>query len=285
VTNEMNENEPKSSAGDDLAWQELNTFEHVLPLRVRLQEILKALGRTEDLDCLEIGAINGAFSQQLRRRGGKWQSVANDVTTAQRVGSVIEVDVPVLEKTLPFQNKGFDVILVNSGLERFLDDISFIEDCHRVLKPDGRIVVHVARVKRFTCLRGLRSLFGVSPELRGMVRPGYTEQDLFEVLKNGFDVVHMKSYSRFFTEFVDIFVDRMAKGRGDAGPSSRYPRRVFSVGGFLYRVADQFDMLLLFNRGHRLIAIGKRRGWRSRDAPILIDGRSISEAVLSKTIQ
>ena len=284
MSNKRDEHDQGSSVGDDLAWQELNTFDHLMPLQVRLREVLRALGRLEDMACLEIGAVNGAFSQQLRRRGGRWQSVANDEATARRIASVIEDDVPVLDKKLPFDKKLFDVILVNSGLEHFLDDISFIEDCHRVLKPDGRIVVNVARVKRFTCLRGLRSLLGVSPELMGYVRPGYSEQHLFEVLKNGFDVLNMKSYSRFFTEFVSVFVDRLALGR-DGRPVEKYPRRVFSIGGFLYRIADQFDMLLLFNRGHQLIAIGKRRGWRPRDAPILVDGRSISEAVLSKAIQ
>ncbi|MDA1043885.1 MAG: methyltransferase domain-containing protein [Verrucomicrobia bacterium] len=277
-------NAQESSAVDEIAWQEINTFERLLPLHMRLREILRALGRIDDLACLEIGAVNGALSQQLRRRGGKWHSVVYDGASAQRIASVIEENVVVLDKRLPFEKKLFDVILVNSGLERYRDDISFIEDCHRVLKPDGRIVVNVSRVKRFTILRSLRSLFGVSPELRGYVRSGYSEQHLFEVLKNGFDVLNMKSYSRFFTELVDVFVDRLANGRS-AAPLGGYSRRVYSVGGFFYRIADQFDMLLLFNRGHRLIAIGKRRGWRPRDAPILVDGRSISEAVLSKAIQ
>ena len=84
-----------------------------------------------------------------------------------------------------------------------------------------------------------------------------------------------------------VFVERLAFGRGNSGaiPPGRYPRRVLSIGGFFYKIAEQFDMLLLFNRGHRLVAVGKRRGWRPRDAPILVDGRSISEAVLSRTFQ
>ena len=271
---------------EELAWQELHTFRCTLPLQASLREVLRNLDRIDDCDCLEVGAVNGAFSQQLRRRGGRWQSLATDSATAKRVASVLEEDVPVLDRGLPFEKKRFDIIVIHSALERFSDDVAFIEECHRVLKPDGRLLALVARIKPYTAIRSLRSLFGVTPELRGHVRPGYTELQLFTVLKNGFDVLHMKSYSRFFSEFVSVFVERLAFGRGNGAVlPDRYPRRVFSIGGFFYKIAEQFDMLLLFNRGHRLVAVGKRRGWRPRDAPILVDGRSISEAVLSRTIQ
>ncbi|MFT5239113.1 MAG: SAM-dependent methyltransferase [Candidatus Promineifilaceae bacterium] len=272
---------------EELAWQELHTFRCTLPLQASLREVLRNLDRVDDRECLEVGAVNGAFSQQLRRRGGTWQSLATDSVTAKRVASVLEEDVPVLDRGLPFEKKRFDIIVIHSALERFSDDVAFIEDCHRVLKPDGRLLVLVARIKPYTAIRTFRSLFGVTSEFRGHVRPGYTELQLFAVLKNGFDVLHMKSYSRFFSEFVSVFVERLAFGRGNSGaiPPGRYPRRVLSIGGFFYKIAEQFDMLLLFNRGHRLVAVGKRRGWRPRDAPILVDGRSISEAVLSRTFQ
>ena len=49
-------------------------------------------------------------------------------------------------------------------------------------------------------------MLGLTFEKQGRVRPGYTESALFNILKDGFDVHHVRSYSRFFVEFVDAWV-------------------------------------------------------------------------------
>jgi hypothetical protein len=51
----------------------------------------------------------------------------------------------------------------------------------------------------------------------------------------------------------------------------------------LYWVALQLDYLGLLARGHVLLAHCRRRQWKLRTAPILSDGRTIHEAVLSRT--
>jgi hypothetical protein len=50
----------------------------------------------------------------------------------------------------------------------------------------------------------------------------------------------------------------------------------------LFGLAYQLDFLLFFSRGNYLIANAKRRAWLPRKTPVLSDGRSITEAVLSK---
>jgi hypothetical protein len=57
-------------------------------------------------------------------------------------------------------------------------------------------------------------------------------------------------------------------------------QRFHAAAGVFYWIAFQLDALLLMTRGYRMIAVARRRDWRSREAPILSDGRSISEAVL-----
>lgn len=260
-------------------------FRRRLPLRVSLREILRALGSTEGLTCLEVGTENGAFSQQLRRHGGSWSTVAPDEETAERVSAVVGDSVQVMaDSSLPFKKKLFDVILVNGFLERIKNDDLLIEECHRVLKPDGRIIVHVARLGGWSPILSLRRLMGPERAREKVARKGYTESDLFSVLKNGFDVVHMRSFSRFFAEFADLVVlrrDESVRLSQGVLAESRL-RRLYAFGCFFYWLADQMDMLLLFSRGYKLIAVGKRRAWRPRNAPILVDGRSISEAVLSR---
>ncbi len=261
-----------------LAEQEWQIYRACLPLQVCVQEIRRAAGRTEGLNCLETGASNGGFSQQLRRGGGTWTSIAKGETEAERVGAVLGENVAVVSgEAMPFENKVFDLVVVN-GLQDQVDDFEFIRECHRVLKPEGRIVVEVPRLRRWSVVRLLRSALGVTFEVRGMAREGYTEPELFDVLKTGFDVHLMRGYSRFFTQVVEACADRLRK-RVSTGA---FPRYAFGTAGVFFQIADQLDMLLFMARGHRLIAGGKRRGWRSRNAPILTDGRSITEAVLSR---
>ena len=169
------------------------------------------------------------------------------------------------------------------NLEMIPSDDAFIEECHRVLKTDGRLVLNASYIKDWSLINLLRTVFGLTPEKRGKIRPGYSESDLFRILKNGFDVHNIRSYSRFFLELIDTIVQFLAgrSGKGAEAPEKKR-MRVYSLFGPLYWLAFQLDMLLFFTKGHHLIALAKRRAWRPRNAPVLVDGRSISEAVLTK---
>jgi SAM-dependent methyltransferase len=196
---------------------------------------------------------------------------------------VAEEDVGVLSgEELPFEKKMFDAVVIVDFLERVRSDELFIEECHKVLKPDGRLILNVARVKPYSFVGLLRRMLGLTFEGRGLARPGYTETDLFRILKDGFDVHNMRSYSRFFVELTHTFV-QFAESRGGTGDGrEKGGRRLYTVANVFYRVAFQLDMLLFFTRGFSLIASAKRRGWRPRKTPVLVDGRSITEAVLSR---
>jgi SAM-dependent methyltransferase len=259
-------------------------FQNTLPLQVCLEEVGRIIGSTEDLACLEIGTENGVFSRQLRRLGGTWQSVAASTTLATSIGAVLEEDVQVIDGSkLPFKKKLFDIVVVINFLERFEDDIAFIEECHKVLKPGGRLVVTTVRLGHWAPARGIRRLLGLTHENRGLARSGYTEPELFRVLKSGFDVHAVRPYSRFFVEATEAVLERLTEANDpESTAADKGRRRRYRVAGFCYSIASQLDFLLLMSKGYRQIAIAKRRGWRPRTAPILIDGRSITEAVLSR---
>jgi len=256
-----------------------------LPMKLRLQEIRRALGSTDGLTCLEIGAENAAFSLQLRKHGGNWQSVSARADTAEAMSSVLNEKVLVSEDgVLPFKKKLFDVVVVVDFLERISNDVAFIEECHKVLKPDGRLIICAARIGHWMPVLFMRRVLGVTLQKRGRFRAGYSESELFRVLKTGFDVHLMRAFSRFFVEMTDTIAERVMARAREEGPQDRL-KKVYAVAGVFYWIALQLDLLLLFSRGYRLIVVAKRRGWRSRQAPILVDGRSISEAVLSRAGQ
>ncbi len=264
-----------SESGQSVTHADLNAhiFLKSVPLQVTLQEILKAVGDLQGRSCLAIGSENAMMSYQLRRGGGNWQELVFDDAMAEVIHELVGEEIRVFGGTsLPFGDKSFDVVVILDGLSSQTSDAEFIEMCHKVLKPDGRLIVCVPRQKKMTFIGPLRTLLGLTPG-------GYSESHLFGILKSGFDVMSMRSYSRFFVEFVDAWVRGLALRRRDRAPVGQ--RRVYSVAYAFYWLAYQLDLLIFMSRGHRLIACAKRRAWRSRDAPILVDGRSISEAVLS----
>ncbi len=259
-------------------------FRKSLPLQVRLQEVRRALGNIDGLTCLEIGAENGLFSLQLRKHGGTWQSFAEDAETAAAVGEVLQEDVQVLENgVLPFNKKVFDIIVVVNFLERYTDDVGFIEQCHKALNPEGRFIVVTNRIGAFMPVRLVRRMLGLTGEREHFVRSGYSESELFDVLKSGFDVHVVRPFSRCLVELTRAFVDRLAARPtpGGSGAASGH-RRLYIAAGIIYRIVYQLDFLMLMSRGYSQIATAKRRSWRSRNAPVLVDGRSISEVVLSR---
>jgi SAM-dependent methyltransferase len=262
----------------------LQLFRRSFPLRLRLQELVRALGPVEGLNCLEAGASNGAVSHHLRKIGGTWTSVAVSPERARDVVDVLGGEVAVYDgQPFAFGKKSFDAVVIVDSLERIPDDARFIEECHKVLRPDGRLVLNVRRVKTWSLIRSLRRLLGVGFDRQGLVREGYTESELFNVLKDGFDVLSMRTYSKVCMEFVDLWVEwigRRLASRGDAAQ-----RRLHSLAGPVYWLAFQIDLLLVFNRGFRMIAVAKRRAWRPRKTPVLVDGRSLTEAVLSRAAQ
>ncbi|MBN2301602.1 MAG: methyltransferase domain-containing protein [Lentisphaerae bacterium] len=263
----------------------LHLFKKCLPLRLKLHEIVRLVGKVLDSQvCLDIGLDNGMMSYQLRKLGGEWHTVVSSAELVDSIRAVVKDNVHDLKnETLPFKQKVFDIIVVADILERLHSDEQFISECHRVLKHDGKIVIVASRVKSGSFINVLRSLLGLAPDKMGKVRRGYTESQLFNILKHGFDVDNMRSYTRFFVELVDTvarFLDMRYRVEGMEKTEKWH--RMYSIAGFFYRIADQMDMLLFLTRGYKLVASAKRRAWHPRNAPVLVDGRSISEAVLSK---
>ena len=264
------------------------TDEHVFRksdlLQSKLHELLRVLGNTAGLTCVDVGCENGKISSLLRQEGGEWHSVAPSPSAEGSMKALVGDSVYLMDGLqLPFKKKQFDIVIVMDSLEKVAADGGLIEECHRVLKPDGRLILSVTHVKSWSLADLVRRAIGLTPENRGLVRKGYTESQLFNILKNGFDVVNMRSYSRFWVQFVDAMVQFYLRRHPPLSDSDgKRLMRAYSIAGPFFALATQLDMFLFFTRGHCLIASAKRRTWRPREAPVLVDGRSISEAVLSK---
>ena len=287
-------NAPLPSATD---WP-LRLFKLSLLKQEKFRALCEMLGNIEGLTCLDIGGDNGVISLLLRQRGGTWTSADGGAKAVEAIRRLVGERVVEVEGChLPLPDGAFDRVVVIDYIEHVIADEAFIAECHRVLKPDGVLIVNTPHVKR-SLLFGLRRLLGLSDSRHGHVRPGYTEAQLFAVLKNGFDVEQSRTYSRFFIQLLDTgirWISERKSGSHDAvkgmllteadfqrlEKSLKLYRMVFPF----FWLAVQLDRLLFFTRGFMLIARARRRQWLKRpDTPTLQNGRSLAEAALGGKI-
>ncbi len=282
----------------DSDWH-LQLFRKSLLKQAKLEEIVRLLGPTSGQTCLDVGGDNGVISYYLRQRGGTWYSVDGSEKAVESIRNLVGERVQLISGAkLPFADGMFDAVVIIDYLEHIQEDYQFVAECHRVLKPTGRLIVNVPHVKRGAILLPVRRMLGLTDERHGHVRPGYTQSQLFDLMKDGFDVKDARTYSKFFVESLDTviqFVHRLS-GQGkasdskgvmiDAGDFKKH-QKLFKMYSFLYPffwLAAQADLLLFFTQGYSLIGRAQKRQWRPRRTPVLADGRSIAEAALGGKI-
>lgn len=286
-----------SAPEPDKDWH-LQLFKKSLLKQAKLREIRKLLGPVDGRTCLDVGGDNGVISYHLRRLGGTWYSVDLTEKAVESIRHLVGQNVYRIKgPELPFEDGLFDKVVIIDMLEHLEADGEFVEECHRVLRPKGELIVNVPHFKIYGLLPPIRHMLGLTEEEHGHVRPGYTTTQLFDLLKDGFDVEEVRTYSRFFVESLDTAIRVVAKrkARGEAGGKGllideqdfERMQKLFRAYALVYpvfRTAALADHLLFLTKGYSLIARARWRPWRPRRAPVLADGRSIAEAALGGKI-
>ena len=88
---------------------------------------------------LEIPAGEGALAWQLSKLG--FDVTAGDIDPRffkVRSISCVFLD---LNKTFPIEDDQFDFVSCIEGVEHLQDQFHFVRECHRVLRPGGRLVL------------------------------------------------------------------------------------------------------------------------------------------------
>lgn len=286
-------------SGEVLRWQE-KLFSRSVRRQAKLKQVKRLLGATAGQDCLEVTAGDGMISRQLRMDGGSWTTIVTPPEAKDSMEFFVKGGVQVLQnETLDAADLSFDAVVIVDALERIADDHAFIRECHRVLRPDGRLIITTHHRMRF-CIGGgpTRAMLGLSWKKKGLVRAGYTTREFFDVLKDGFDVPETISYSSCCVEspglFCEAAANKLAGGAYNMPPADAdteqfyHYTKLVSLGTLVYPwmwLMSKLDKLLLFILpGHNIAAKTKRRVWRERRTPILVDGRSIAEAALNTKI-
>lgn len=266
------------------------------PLRRKLlARIMRMLDKVTGQQVLEISgddALSAAMQNAGGGGGGVWNSLAVSETQAELLSEagIARIHLADLPQ-LPFEDNSFDAVVASDVLEYVDKPAEFMAELHRVMRSKTRLILHVRR-KRKTLVEIFRKISGLTDPTRPMARPGFTPAELFDVLKDGFDVQETTGYGRFFMEFANLLAELFAGVIPSAcEPAALNERRlkraaaVYTAFTPVFWVAGFLDVLFFFLPEHHMVLRAKRRMmWVPRVTPRLRDGRSIAEAALGSKI-
>ena len=167
-------------------------------LLARLMRMLDKVGGQQVLEMSGDDALSAAMQHAGGGGGGVWNSLVVSETQAELLAEagIERIHLAELPK-LPFEEGAFDAVMVSETLEYVGNPTELMAELHRIMRSKTRLILHVRR-KRKTLVGLFRRLSGLVDPTRPMVHPGFTPAELFEVLKDGFDVQETTGYGRFF---------------------------------------------------------------------------------------
>lgn len=251
---------------------ELLTF--TLPLQSELGSVLHFLNKRKGTirAGLDIGFNHSGVSRTLRELGGYWMTVEMNEGRREIVSRNLEPDTVLSagrQGELPFEDKQFDVVVVSSSVltANPKEAAQILRECHRVIKAGGHIILTVMR----------RTTTALAPTLEshatGVASPvtGYSETAVFQLMRDGFDVLGFRDSCRFFVQRIASWESHQRLSGVVPGSGTR----------LLYAIAHLLDTIFLFfTKGYQLTVFGHRKGWREKRANVLSEVTPVSDAIL-----
>lgn len=246
-----------------------------LPLRREVSSVFHFLHVQRGIvrSALDIGFTNAGVSQHLRQAGGYWMTVEPTPRRRDLVAAALGPDTVLSageSGELPFEDKQFDVVVLAHGVLPLEAEAAaaMIRECHRVIKAGGHFIMTVEYRKRY----GLAAALNRQRVVSG-AGGRYSETEVFQLLKDGFDVLGFRFTCRFWVQLVRQWIDRRREN-GTYGMANAWLR-------FLYGVALALDGGLLLTKGYQMTVYGRRKGWREKHARVTSGGTPVSDAMLS----
>lgn len=247
-------------------WQ-LEVFKKAFKKNLKLRHLLffmKEIGRDEM--CLDIchGDNTGGLSYYFRKHGGRWVTADLEGKNPPVMKQLLKERVLTLDSaSIAFKSGIFDRIVIIDVLEHLTEEKDFLCEIHRILKSRGTIYVTCPNQHKELLGNKIRYMLGMRPERYGHVRPGYTLSELQNVVeKAGFKVTEKGSYSKFFTEMIELainygYIFRLKKGiEGTAiAPTSQKDLTTYGMAYKLFSLVHPF--LLLLSKLDGLLFLGK----------------------------
>lgn len=208
------------NAGDEP--HALRLFRCSVLKQAKLRALERMIPDPAGKSCLDLGSDNGVISYLLRERGGRWTSADLAPKAVEAIRALVHSDVHQIDgRTLPFADGAFDLVVVIDMLEHVPDDRLFARELTRIVRPGGELVVNVPHLVRSRWARKLRDALGIGDDWHGHLRAGYDLAALEPLFGADFDVVESFSYSKAFSELLDIALNyAYARRKGGKGPET-----------------------------------------------------------------
>lgn len=190
------------------SWQR-ELFRYSFMKREKVALLLKHLPhRDRSYRVVDLGCRQGVVSLALSEKsGGSWVFADVDPRPLGEARKVLGDRIVLVGERLPFPDDSFDVVLCLDLLEHVVDDRLLMAEVARILKPSGRAYLSTPRSGGCLFPR-LRRLFGLTPEVYGHVREGYSLEELRTLSQDaGLKVLFQGAYARFFTEAVETVLN------------------------------------------------------------------------------
>jgi SAM-dependent methyltransferase len=244
--------------GVEQTWA-VRLFEKSILKQAKYRALLRYTGEFADKDCLDLGSDNGVISYLLRSRGGRWTSADLSERAVASIRSLVGSNVHQIDgSSLPFADASFDLVVIIDLLEHVVDDRRTIAEIARVLRPDGELVVNTPHYLPRSLMRRVRDRVGLTDEWHGHVRPGYTLEDLRALFGERFTIERSSSYSKFFSEALDVALNAVYLRKQGQGDGEDRAKGTVVTAADLEKSARQFRLL---GRLHPLLSL-----WAKLDA-------------------
>jgi 2-polyprenyl-3-methyl-5-hydroxy-6-metoxy-1,4-benzoquinol methylase len=129
----------------------------------RIEKVVRALAKTPPGRLLDVGYSAGGFADALV--GAGWDCTGLDIN--QRRHPRIRIIQCDLNEGFPVETGGYDLVTAGEIIEHMIDESAFLSECHRVLKPNGRLVLTTPNlsylVNRFLVFAGRPPMFVHEP--------------------------------------------------------------------------------------------------------------------------
>ncbi|MBQ7251743.1 MAG: hypothetical protein IJS32_03990 [Kiritimatiellae bacterium] len=184
-----------------------------------------------------------------------------------------------------------DLLVVRACFEFAASPVALAKEFHRILAPKGQLLLHVRR-KRSSLLAWAREAAGLADATRKRAKSAFTPQEIYDILKDGFDIEDTYAQGKFFTVFCELVASLFSGVLPETaeaaamrpGPLKRAKAVWLAMRPFFW-LAALLDAVCFWLPKHEMVFRAKRRMlWVPRLTPRLKDGRSIAEAALGSKI-